>query len=162
MQALGSVGQTAPIPKLKTQPPKTYSPKPIPQLLNPQTMSEKFEFENLKVWQRSVDFIDTIFDLLENINSTRKHFRLMEQIEASGVSVAANIAEGKGRHSDKEYLKFLYYSRGSLYETVTLLQVFQKRRWISEQDYANIQKEAILIGKMLNALIRSVRNRLGE
>ena len=123
-------------------------------------MPEKFEFEDLHVWQRSVDFIDTIFDILETINSTRKHYRLMEQIEACSVSIAANIAEGKGRHSDKDYLKFLYYSRGSLYETITLLLVFKKRRWIAGQDYNTIRKEAIQIGKMLNGLIRSIRNRL--
>ena len=122
-------------------------------------MTEKFEFEGLHVWERSVDFIDTIFDLLEAINSTRKHYRLMEQIEASSTSVAANIAEGKGRQSNKDYLKFLYYSRGSLYETVTFLRIFKKRGWISDQAYIDIRTEAIQIGKMLNALIRSVRGR---
>ena len=122
-------------------------------------MTEKFEFEGLHVWERFVDFIDTIFDLLEAINSTRKHYRLMEQIEASSTSVAANIAEGKGRQSNKDYLKFLYYSRGSLYETVTFLRIFKKRGWISDQAYIDIRTEAIQIGKMLNALIRSVRGR---
>lgn len=119
-----------------------------------------FDFEDLKVWQKSVNYVDRMFKILDHLNSPRKHYRLTEQIEAASTSISANIAEGKGRHSDKEYLRFLYYSRGSLYETVTFLEVLKKRKCISDQDYISIRHDAIEIGKMLNGLIRSVRKRI--
>ena len=63
------------------------------------------------------------------MNTPRKHYRLIEQLEASSASVALNISEGKGRFSKKEFKHFLYIARGSLYETVTLLQILIKKNW---------------------------------
>ena len=54
----------------------------------------KFGYEDLEVWNRSVDFAVNIIDLIENINTPRKHYRLFEQIESSSTSIAMNIAEG--------------------------------------------------------------------
>ncbi|MFA5100106.1 MAG: four helix bundle protein [Candidatus Omnitrophota bacterium] len=54
-------------------------------------------------------------------HSDRKHYRLIENLEASCTSIAFNIAEGKGRFSKKEFIQFLYVARGSLYETVSQL-----------------------------------------
>jgi four helix bundle protein len=71
---------------------------------------ENFEFEDLHVWKKSIAFVDEIFELIDKIESDRRHFRLIEQIESSCVSIPANIAEGKGRHTHKDYLRFLYYS----------------------------------------------------
>lgn len=83
----------------------------------------KFGYEDLEVWDRSVDFAVNIIDLIENINTPRKHYRLFEQIESSSTSIAMNVAEGKGRFSKKEFVHFCYISRGSLYETMTLLEI---------------------------------------
>ena len=76
----------------------------------------QFGYENLEVWNKAVDFAVQVINVVENISTDRKHFRLMEQIEACSTSVAANIAEGKGRFSRKEFVQFCYISRGSLYE----------------------------------------------
>jgi four helix bundle protein len=67
-----------------------------------------------------------------------------------------NIAEGKGRRLKKEFLQFLYIARASLYETVTLLEIFKRRNWITEQSYQNIFNQSTEIAKMLNGLIRSI------
>lgn len=71
-----------------------------------------------------------------------------------------NIAEGKGRYFDKEYLQFLYYARGSMYETITLLKIINRRNWIQDHDYHLIRSRALDIGRMLNALIRAIRKRV--
>ncbi len=68
-----------------------------------------------------------------------------------------NIAEGKGRFSKKEFVHFLYIARGSLFETVTLLIIFQKRQWITEDTLEKFKEEAAMIGKMLNALINKIK-----
>ena len=119
----------------------------------------RFEFENLKVWKKSMYLSNQIIQILDNTNLIRSHFKLFEQLEAAAASVPANIAEGKGRKFDKDYLRFLYYSRGSLYETVTFLKLFHDNNWISNEEYQKLDKQCLTIGKMLNALIRSVRNR---
>ena len=96
-------------------------------------------------------------DVVETIDTGRKHFRLLEQIEACSTSVSMNIAEGKGRWSQKEYKQFLYYSRGSLYETLTLMVVFKKKKWIAENQYSKLRKQALEINRMLNSLIYSIK-----
>lgn len=94
-------------------------------------MNNYFAFKELKVWQKSIEFADLILDVVENLNSSLRHFRLIEQIEESSVSISSNIAEGKGRESKKEYIRFLYIACGSLYETISLLTLFERRKWIS-------------------------------
>ncbi|WP_084288335.1 four helix bundle protein [Desulfovermiculus halophilus] len=49
-----------------------------------------FGFENLEVWTRSVDFAVKVIDLVESMDTPRKHFRLLEQIEASSSSISMN------------------------------------------------------------------------
>ncbi|MFQ5964413.1 MAG: four helix bundle protein [Candidatus Scalinduaceae bacterium] len=116
----------------------------------------KFGYEDLEVWNRSVDFAVSIIDLIENINTSRKHYRLLEQIEASSTSIAMNIAEGKGRFSKKEFVHFCYISRGSLYETMTLLEIFRRKKWISNSDYSHFESEGKEIVSMTKGLINSL------
>jgi four helix bundle protein len=72
----------------------------------------KFGFEELEVWQKALEFERRVVHLTEKIETDRKHYRLIENCEAAYCSIASNIAEGKGRHSKKEFVQFLY-SRGS-------------------------------------------------
>ncbi|MEW6685817.1 MAG: four helix bundle protein [Candidatus Edwardsbacteria bacterium] len=62
----------------------------------------KFGFEELEVWQKAIEFANIVIDALENLNTDRKHFRLIEQAESAVTSIAMNIAEGKGRFSKRE------------------------------------------------------------
>jgi four helix bundle protein len=70
-----------------------------------------------------------------------------------------NIAEGKGRFSKKEFVQYLYISRGSLYETMTLLEIFRRKKWISNENYSRIEKQAKEIASMLKGLINSISNK---
>ena len=63
-------------------------------------------YEDLVVWNRAVDFAVQVIDAVETISADRKHFRLLEQIEASSTSMAMNLAEGKGRFSQKEFIQY--------------------------------------------------------
>ena len=92
-------------------------------------MSRNLAYKDLEVWQRAVQFAVDVIDLVESISTGRKHYRLFEQIEASSSSVPMNIAEGKGRFSKKEFTQYLYISRGSLYETLTVLEIFYRKGW---------------------------------
>ena len=85
---------------------------------------------------------------------------MIEQIEAACVSIPSNIAEGKGRESKKEYIRFLYIARGSLYETISLLNVFKNRNWITEDQLKNLETQGMEIVSMLKGLINAISKTL--
>ena len=117
---------------------------------------KKFGYEDLEVWNRAVDFSVKVIELIETIDTGRKHYRLLEQIESSSTSVSMNLAEGKGRNSKKEFIQFCYISRGSLYETMTLLEIFRRKNWITNYAYSELEKEGIEIVSMIKGLINSL------
>jgi len=115
-----------------------------------------FGYEDLEVWNRSVGFAVSVIDLTETIDTGRKHYRLFEQIEASSTSVSMNLAEGKGRFSKKEFIQYCYIARGSLYETMTLLEIFKRKGWISVKELSSLKSEGIEIASMIKGLINSL------
>ena len=116
-----------------------------------------FSFQNLKVWQKSIVFAENVILIVNELNTDRKHYRLVEQLESAATSVAMNIAEGKGRQTTKEFIQFLYIARGSLFETVTLLFIFQKIGWVTRLNIEPYIRDAEEIAKMLNSLIKSMK-----
>jgi len=118
----------------------------------------KFGYEDLDVWNKAAEFAVEVIELVENISTHRKHYRLLEQVEASSASISMNIAEGKGRFSKKEFVQYLYISRGSLYETMTLLEIFRRKKWISDKDYSRLETDGKQIASMLKGLINSILN----
>ncbi|HHU08315.1 MAG TPA: four helix bundle protein [Clostridiaceae bacterium] len=113
-------------------------------------------YKDLIVWQRSMILANDVIDLVDHLETDRKHYRLIEQLEAAVTSIPMNVAEGKGRDSKKEYVHFLYISRGSLYETLTLLEIFQMRGWITPEIYQELENQSNEIAKMLKGLINSI------
>ena len=118
-----------------------------------------FRFEELDVWQKSVDFADKVIEVVEKLDTSRKHYRIIEQLESSSTSISMNIAEGKGRYSNKEFIHFLYIARGSLFETITLLKIFYKRNWIGNTVLSQIKDSGAEVGRMINGLIKSLQHR---
>ena len=113
-------------------------------------------YKELLVWQKSLTFANDVISLIDNLETDRKHFRLIEQLEAAATSVPMNIAEGKGRESKKEFVHFLYISRGSLYETMTLLEIIKMRGWLNNEAFHNLQQNSNEIAKMLKGLINYI------
>ena len=116
-----------------------------------------FAFEELIVYQRAMEFSVSIIEMIDEMETPRKHYRLIEQLESSCTSIALNIAEGKGRYSKKEFKQFLFIARGSLYETITMLQIFLKKKWIEETDYQKLYSESEEINKMISGLVKTLR-----
>ncbi|MDA3835946.1 MAG: four helix bundle protein [Spirochaetales bacterium] len=117
-----------------------------------------FPFERLEVWQFAVKFADFILGLLESFPSN-KYFRLIGQMEAAASSIAQNIAEGKGRQYKKEFIQFLYIAEGSLFEVLTLTEIFKRRNLFDEKHAIDIRKQAEIIDRKLHGLINSLRGR---
>jgi len=118
----------------------------------------RFPFEKLEVWHLAVEFADFILDLMESFPQN-KYLRLIGQMEAAVTSIAQNIAEGKGRQYKKEFIQYLYVAEGSLFEVLTLTEIFMRRRLLKEQEGAEIRKKAEVIDRKLHGLINSLRNR---
>jgi len=120
-------------------------------------MEERFSFEDLQIWHEAVAFADKCLDVVERIETGKKHYRLMDQFESAATSPALNIAEGKGRFSKREFIQFLFIARGSLFEAVTLLEIFRRRKWIGQTDFAALRKDAVRLGKRISSLVNAVR-----
>lgn len=121
------------------------------------TAGSTFTFQDLNVWNKAVAFAEDVIKTIDRLEAPRKHFRLIEQLEAASTSVPMNIAEGKGRQTTKDFIHFLYIARGSLFEVVTLLVILKNLEWINEEKQKALECEAEEITKMLNALIKSMR-----
>ena len=106
--------------------------------------------EDLDVWQGSIDIVVEVYKVTE-ILIEKKKFELVKQIRRSAISIPSNIAEGAARSSYKEFIKFLYYSLGSLTELETQLIVSQK---LGLENCKDIMIELNKIKQMLLGLIR--------
>ncbi|MEZ4843442.1 MAG: four helix bundle protein [Bacteroidia bacterium] len=109
---------------------------------------------------KAVEFSKEVIQFSEKLKVNSKSFRLVEQLESASTSIAMNIAEGKGRNSKKEFLQFLYYSRGSIFEVITLLKILFELERISDEEFERLRKKSIEISKMLNGLIKYQRSLL--
>ncbi len=116
---------------------------------------ENYSFKKLIVWQKAMDFAEICLGIT---NSMKNHFRLIEQLESASASIAQNIAEGNGRVSTKEYIHFLYIARGSLYESITILNLFYRKIYITNAQLSDLENLGMEISKMLNSLISKQRD----
>nr|WP_319397836.1 four helix bundle protein [uncultured Carboxylicivirga sp.] len=118
-------------------------------------MMDKFDFKELKVWQKAMILANECLTITESIDG---HYRLCEQLESCSCSVPQNISEAKGRYSQKEFIHFLHIARGSLYECITVLNIFERRDFITTSQLEELEALSMEILKMINALITSKRN----
>jgi len=117
-----------------------------------------FPFEKLDVWNMAVNLAEYILELLEKLPQN-KHIRLMSQMESAAVSVSQNIAEGKGRQYKKEFIQFLHIAQGSVYEVVTLNEIFRRRKFFSEEESNEVRTRCEQIDRKLNGLINSLKGK---
>jgi four helix bundle protein len=75
-------------------------------------------YRDIKAWQKAIELVVEICSCTRNF-PREEIYGLANQLRRAAVSVASNIAEGKGRRTDKEFLLFLHHSRGSVFEVET-------------------------------------------
>jgi len=74
-------------------------------------------------------------------------------------SPAQNIAEGKGRQYKKEFIQFLHIAQGSLYEVVTLNEIFRRRKLFGENEAIEVRNRCEEIDRKLNGLMNYLRGK---
>ena len=114
-----------------------------------------FRFEKLEVWHEAIALSDRVYSLTRSFPSDEV-YGLRSQVRRSAVSVSANIAEGSGRGTDKELIRFIEIAFGSLMETISHLTIALRQSFIRRDEYDAIYADCEKIGKMLSGL----RNRL--
>jgi four helix bundle protein len=83
-------------------------------------MAKTHNFRELQIWKESMSFVKSIYILTNSMNIDEK-FGLISQMNRCAVSIPSNIAEGSGRSSEKEFVRFLDIAISSLYELETQL-----------------------------------------
>ena len=116
-------------------------------------MNTECRFMELVVWQKAMDFVDEVY-LLQRGFPKPEVYGLGDQLRRAVVSIPSNIAEGHGRGSRKDYVHFLSIARGSVYETITQLNIAKRQGYL--KDISLAESHANEIARMLNALIRSL------
>lgn len=114
--------------------------------------------EKLDVWMKSMDLVVRIYEATEDFPKEEK-FGLTSQIRRAAVSVPANIAEGAGRRSEKEFAYFLSNAQGSSSEVETELLIAHRLGYLNRDVYAELQTSLDKIGQMLHGLARHVRTK---
>jgi four helix bundle protein len=112
-------------------------------------------FRDLRVWQQAVDLALAVY---KATGSFPKHeiYGLAQQMRRAAVSVASNIAEGKGRWSGKEFRHFLFNARGSLLELETQILIAEKLEYIVGKQLSDLRACATQVGRSLTGLINSL------
>jgi four helix bundle protein len=115
----------------------------------------EFNFEKLIVWQKSMELVDFVYSLVKRFPKNENNI-LVPQLLRAVNSVPSNIAEGSYRRSKKKFVQFLYVAKGSLSETLTLLETSDRRKYITQEERDKTRTICKDIFNLLSALIKSL------
>lgn len=120
-----------------------------------------YSFEKLNVWQEAKKLVVDVYQLLDAFPKFEK-YALCDLIRRAVVSVPSNIAEGSGRKSLKEQIRFLEISYGSLMETFNQLLIAIDLTYITEESVEAIKPRIDAVAKMINGLSNAYSAKLDE
>jgi four helix bundle protein len=115
-------------------------------------------FKELVVWQKEVDLAVKIYRVTADF-PTSERFALASQMQRSAVLISSNIAEGWERGTTPEYIRFLYISKGSLYELETQIIILEKLKYINNETFNKLSNENTRIAMMLNKLVSKLKEK---
>jgi four helix bundle protein len=115
-------------------------------------------FRDLVVWQKAMDLVERIYAITAQF-PPEERYALTSQLKRASVSVPSNIAEGYGRNSTVDYIRFLQISLGSLFELDTQLELSNRLGFASEDAAQDALELCAEIEKMLVTLISKLRVR---
>lgn len=110
----------------------------------------KFAFEDLKVYQKSLDFIDLVYDICETFPK-EEAFKLTSQFTRAANSIALNIAEGSG-DTDPQFNRYLQTSLNSLKECVVCTTIAARRNYIDADANQGFRMKMVELSKMIIGL----------
>jgi len=114
-----------------------------------------YKFEQLKVWIEARLFIKEIYRVVNKF-PRKEQFILVDQIKRASISIALNIAEGSDKKSDKDFIRYLRMSIGSINEVITALYIALDLGYIKSNDFNKLYELSHKLTAMINALIRKI------
>ena len=118
------------------------------------------DFKDLLVWQKAMDLAEMGYALVKRLPKDEQ-FELSSQIRRAAVSIPSNIAEGQGRKSNREFMRFLSIARGSRAELETQLMLAQRLGYVTKEQIVPAILLCNEVGRMLHALMQSVSSVYG-
>ena len=119
---------------------------------------DRFTFFDLRVYQEAKLLVREVYTLLDKFPKYET-YALSDQLRRAVVSVPSNIAEGSGRVSTKEKIRFIEIAYGSLTETLCQLDISHDLNYISDEEFTNEKERINLIGKQLSGLRTSFQKK---
>ncbi len=115
------------------------------------------DFKKLSVWQKSHHLTLEVYKATANFPK-EEIYGLTSQIRRAAASIPANIAEGSGRSSDNELIRFLHISMGSAHELEYHVLLSRDLGFLSNADYGQFEQQITEIGRMLRGLIQKLKS----
>ena len=122
---------------------------------NPKGVTMINSFKELTVWQEAMNLVEMVYQQTMTLPKTEL-YGLTSQIRRAAVSIPANIAEGNGRRSRKEYLQFLSIANGSIMELETHILIIERLKFITSEVSEQLQNKINTVGRLLSALRKSL------
>ncbi|MBI2406255.1 MAG: four helix bundle protein [Candidatus Harrisonbacteria bacterium] len=114
-----------------------------------------FRFEQLDVWKDALQFARRVYALLRKFPK-EELFALADQLRRAVVSISANIAEGSGSNSHRDFRNYLGIAIKSTFEVVSLLAVAEQNGYVTTETFEQLRGEAEILVKRIQALRNSL------
>ncbi len=121
-------------------------------------MAKIEKFEDLKCWQAARELVKMVYVVCEE-GKFVKDFDTKSQIKRAALSSMNNIAEGFGRGSDKEFIRFLEIAQSSAMEVKSITYVLIDLNYLPDDKIIEISKKAEETKSITLGLIRYLRNK---
>ena len=115
-------------------------------------------YRELKVWQEGMILAEKCYFLTRTF-PREELYGMVSQIRRSSSSIPANVSEGYGRKTRREYIQFLYVAQGSLKELETHLLLSRRVHLAKQEDINSLLVQCETVGKIWAGLIRSLENK---
>jgi four helix bundle protein len=119
------------------------------------------DYTKIDAWRLADDLTVAIYEQTRSFPKV-EHYGLTSQIRRASYSVPANIVEGSSRESQKDYLHFLYISRGSLSETQYFVHLARRLGYLTDADAERLQAQTKQAFACLHGLIKAVERETGK
>jgi four helix bundle protein len=117
--------------------------------------NEKFDFENLKVYQNALEYVDFVYKVTRDFPKPEV-FSLIDQFKRASISICLNIAEGSGG-SKTEFNHFLKIARRSVRECIAITEISYRQKFITSELKEQSRSFCSELSKMITGLIKSLK-----
>ncbi|RFC53223.1 four helix bundle protein [Brumimicrobium aurantiacum] len=114
-----------------------------------------FQFEEIRSWQKAKELTIGVYQCF----SDSKDYGIKDQIQRASVSVMNNIAEGFERQTNKEFIRYLYISKGSCGEVRSMLYLAKEFKYITDEEFEKLYNLSLDATRLISAFIKKLNEK---